>query len=338
MGFNQGIIIPGEIRRMDLNRITLLPADPNLHFAAIAALMTSHETEPTTESSLVDWFHRQQELGIQFTVAINPQGRVLGFNGLYRENRNYDRLYSVYIIVAPDFRGSGLGCLLFDDLLIQAAGWHARTLKTRVRDNYPEAIRFANQRGFAEKKHIIEMRFDLSAWDERRYEAILQAVQAQGFYFTNMAELGDTQEARRKLYTLNNITAATEPGSDGIPPWASFEDFERFVCNTRWYHPDAQIVAIDTHTGEWAAMSAITVFDGADHAYNLFTGTDMRYRRRRLAQAVKTLALLRARNFGVGVVRTSHNSENAAMIAIDTKLGYVRTPGTLVMEKELEHA
>jgi hypothetical protein len=37
-------------------------------------------------------------------------------------------------------------------------------------------------------------------------------------------------------------------------------------------------------------------------------------------------------------VRTSHNSENTAMIAIDTKLGYVRTPGTLIMEKEMENA
>jgi RimJ/RimL family protein N-acetyltransferase len=97
-------------------------------------------------------------------------------------------------------------------------------------------------------------------------------------------------------------------------------------------------VAIDTHTGEWAAMSAITVFKGADHAYNLFTGTDIHYRGRKLAQAVKALALRKARAFGVGAVRTSHNSENAAMIAIDTKLGYVRKPGVLIMEKELVHA
>ena len=79
-------------------------------------------------------------------------------------------------------------------------------------------------------------------------------------------------------------------------------------------------------------------FAGADHAYNLFTGTDVRYRGRKLAQAVKTLALRKARTYGVGMVRTSHNSENVAMIAIDTKLGYKFTPGTFTMEKELTHA
>ena len=205
-----------------------------------------------------------------------------------------------------------------------------------MRDNCDEGIYFANKRGFVEKKHSIEMMFDLSTWEEAHYTPILQALKAQGFRFTNMAELGDTPEARRKLYILNNSAAATDPGSDGIPPWASFEEFEKYVCNSSWYHPDGQIVAIDTHTGEWAAMSAITVFDGADHAYNLFTGTDVRYRGRKLAQAVKALALRKARTFGVGAVRTSHNSENAAMIAIDTKLGYVRTPGVLIMEKELD--
>jgi RimJ/RimL family protein N-acetyltransferase len=151
-----------------------------------------------------------------------------------------------------------------------------------------------------------------------------------------MAELGDTPDARQKLYTLNNDASATDPGSDGIPPWASFEEFDSDVCSSSWYHPESQIVAIDTHTGKWAAMSAITVFEGADHAYNLFTGTDVRYRGRKLAQAVKSLALRWARESGVSSVRTSHDSENEAMLAIDTKLGYMRTPGMYSMVKILE--
>lgn len=323
---------------MDLTHISIQPADPMRHFSAIAALMTSQETEPTTEQSLAEWYTRQLENGILLSVAVSPEVRVLGFNGIYRENLNYEGLYGIYLIVEQGSMGYGLGSLLYDNLLSQAAKLGARKLKTRVRDTNDEGIRFANQRGFVEKKHSIEMMFDLNNWDDSRYDPTLHTLQAQGFRFTNMAELGDTQEARRKLYALNSTAAATDPGSDGVPPWASFEDYNKYVCNTSWYHPDGQIVAIDTYTSEWAAMSAITVFAGADHAYNLFTGTDVRYRGLKLAQAVKALALHKARMFGVDTVRTSHNSENAAMIAIDTKLGYVRTPGTLIMEKEMENA
>ena len=320
---------------MDLKHINIQPADPSRHFAAIAGLMNTQETEPNTAESLAEWYNKQQEDGIRFSVAVIPEDEVLGFNGVYRTNLNRERFYAIYLIVSPGVRGHGLGSLLYDNLLVHTAELGVCTLRARVRDNCDEGIQFANKRGFVEKKHSIEMMFDLSTWDEAHYASILEALRAQGFRFTNMAELGDTSEARRKLYILNNGAAATDPGSDGIPPWASFEEFEKDVCNSSWYHPDGQIVAIDTHNGEWAAMSAITVFAGADHAYNLFTGTDVRYRGRKLAQAVKALALRKARTFGVGAVRTSHNSENTAMIAIDTKLGFVRTPGILIMEKEL---
>ncbi|HSB65906.1 MAG TPA: GNAT family N-acetyltransferase [Anaerolineales bacterium] len=322
---------------MSVKDIRLLTAEPPLHFAAIAALISSQETEPSTQQTLTEWYTRQREDGIIFTAAVDVDGQVVGFNGIYRDNLNLVQHYGVYLIVDPGLRGKGLGSRLYKDLLHHAAELNAKTLKVRVRDNCDEGIHFAIQHGFVEKKHSIEMKFDLKCWDESRYATILQTLQKEGFLFTNMAEQGDTQAARGKLFALNCSVAATDPGSDGVPPWASFEEFERDVCSSYWYHPDSQIVAIDTNTGAWVAMSAITVFQGADHAYNLFTGTDVRYRGRKLAQAVKSLALRKAREFGVDTVRTSHNSENTAMIAIDTRLGYIRTPGTLVMEKDLDN-
>jgi RimJ/RimL family protein N-acetyltransferase len=322
---------------MDLKLITIQAIDPVDHFGAVAALLNTIETEPNTPESLSEWYYKQLADGIKFFVAVDPVGSVHAFSGLYRMNTNLEGYYGMYLVVTGELWGHGLGSQLLDHLLLHAARLGVKTLRTRVRDNSDHSIRFADRRGFVQKYHSIEMVLELNTWDDYQYEPLLQALRVQGFLFTNMAELGDTQDARRKLYALNNGAAATDPGSGGILPWSSFEEFERDVCNSSWYHPDGQIVAIDTQTGEWAAMSAITVFAGADHAYNLFTGTDIRYRGRKLAQAVKTLALRKAPTYGVGRVRTSHNSENVPMIAIDTKLGYTRMPGTLVMEKELVH-
>ena len=95
-------------------------------------------------------------------------------------------------------------------------------------------------------------------------------------------------------------------------------------------------MAIDSATGDWAAMSAITRLEGNDYAYNLFTGVDERYRGRKLGQAVKVLALRYAREMlQAHTVRTHHNFKNLPMIAIDQKLGYSMLPGTFLMEKEL---
>jgi RimJ/RimL family protein N-acetyltransferase len=64
---------------------------------------------------------------------------------------------------------------------------------------------------------------------------------------------------------------------------------------------------------------------------------DSHYRGRKLAQAVKVLALRYARNvLKVNIVHTDHNTMNHPMIAIDRKFGYVEMPGNFVMKKNLE--
>jgi RimJ/RimL family protein N-acetyltransferase len=144
------------------------------------------------------------------------------------------------------------------------------------------------------------------------------------------------ENAQRKLYALNDMTSMETPGSTGEHTWDTFEEFHKNVCQAAWYNPAGQMLVIDTNTGDWIGMSAITRFEGNDFAYNLHTGIDKRYRGRKLAQAVKVTALRFAREgLKVHSVRTHHNTQNDPMIAIDLKLGYRVIPGHYAMEKTL---
>ncbi len=179
------------------------------------------------------------------------------------------------------------------------------------------------------------MRLNLDTFEDSSYDALITNLIADGFRFTSMADLGNTEEAQRHLYLLNDETNMDVPGRNNERTWASFEDFQKRVCQTDWYKPGGQIVAIDTTTGNWVAMSAISRFQ--NHAYNLHTGVDRNYRGRKLAQAVKVLALRYARDvLKVNVVNTDHNTMNHPMIAIDRKFGYIELPGTFVMRKVIE--
>lgn len=315
---------------------TLLPPEPGGDFARLAALFSSIETEPTSESGLLDWYNRELAQGLQMRVAHETQGALAGVVCLYRRGDPVNRYFDLYLIVAPEFRRQGLGRRLYAELERFAAEAQACRLYGVVRDNDPVSLGFAERRGFSVRAHGIEMALDLAGFDSTRFDPLIASLRAAGFHFTTMAELGDSDDARRRLYALNSSTAATTPGSEGEPPWASFEDFEASVCRSRWYRPQGQVQAIDTRTGAWAGMSAITRFEGADHAYNLFTGVDPAYRGRGLAQAVKVLALrYAAQALGARIVRTNHNAQNAPMLAIDRKLGYVQTPGTFGVVKAL---
>lgn len=304
-------------------------------FRQLASLFTLEQDEPTTESGLIADYEEHQQRIFRLMVAEDEQGDFLGFNWATRSRFEATEAY-FYVIVKPDQRGQGVGGRLYDDVEYAALGAKIKKLQVDIRDTCPECRAFALRRGLVEKRHSIGMTLDLSAFDDRLYSETIEKLQAEGFLFTSMGAMGNTEEAQRKLYALNDMTSSEIPGSEGERSWLSFEDFQQKVCQSNWYRPDGQMVVIDAASGEWVGMSAITCFDGTDYAYNLHTGVDRRYRGRKLAQSVKVLALRYARDvLTVTTVRTHHNSNNAPMIAIDRKLGYVQSPGIFHMEKEL---
>ncbi|HEX6269499.1 MAG TPA: GNAT family N-acetyltransferase [Anaerolineales bacterium] len=319
-----------------MKTITLRPAEPERDFGQLAALFSLEQDEPTSETGLRADYEEHKERIIRLMVAEDEQGELLGFNWAARSKFDEKQAY-FYLIVKPERREQGAGRQLYEDLEGAARAAQVQKLQVSVRDDCPECRAFAERRDFTERSHAIAMALDLDTFDDRPYNGTITKLQAEGFQFTSMEALGNAEEAQRKLYALNDMTVRETPGSEGQPSWLSFDDFQKSVCQADWYKPAGQMVVIDTASGIWAALSAITRFEEVDYAYNLHTGVDKRYRGRKLAQAVKVLALRYARNdLRVSTVRTHHNALNAPMIAIDRKLGYVQIPGFFSMEKILD--
>ena len=319
-----------------MNAISLRNTDPPRDFDWIAALINSVDMEPTSVNELKEWYQRKLPDDIHLRVVENASREKLGFHCLFRYNAGDGIHYKFYLIVEPEYRRQGAGAALYDHLEGLAHSMGTGAITTNILDNDPSSRHFAEKHGFIQKSHDIQMVLDLGVFDDKSQTDFITALKSKGFHFTTMAELGNGEEAQRKLYELNNSVSATQPGHEGVSAWGSFEDFQRTVCQMGWYKPAGQFVVTEKSTGDWVAMSAITRFENSDYAYNLFTGVDLRYRSRKLAQAVKSLALSYARDqLGVDKVRTNHNADNAPMIAIDRKLGYVQIPGTCRMEKTL---
>jgi mycothiol synthase len=308
---------------------------PEKDFAEIALLLSSQEDEPTTEAAAREDYEQHKDSLVRLTVAEDEQGNLLGFTWAWCSKVEPGQV-TFHLVVKPEHRRQGAGRRLYQNLARAARNKQAHKLRVNVRDTCPEGLRFVERRGFSELRHQIGMELDLASFDDRPYDEVLARLKGEGFRFTSMGELGNTEEAQHKLFTLNDTAAASTPGAEGEHPWASFKDFQQSVCGSDWYKPEGQIVAIDSLTGEWAGMSAITQIAGREYAYNLFTGVDLSYRGRKLGQAVKVLALRYARDtLKVTVVRTHHNTKNLPMLAIDRKFGYRPLPGSFLMEKEL---
>ena len=100
-----------------------------------------------------------------------------------------------------------------------------------------------------------------------------------------------------------------------------------------WFQPAGQILA--AAGDEYVGLAAVGYFEDQNYMYNNITGVLRDYRGRKIAQALKLLTIRYAQAYGAATIRTSNDSENAPMLAINRKLGYKPLPGKYLMHCEL---
>jgi GNAT superfamily N-acetyltransferase len=208
-------------------------------------------------------------------------------------------------------------------------------LDTEALEQCPEGLAFAQKRGFVIDHHMFKSKIDLATFDGTPYDGLVDSLKAEGFRFFSLAEASDTLEARRKLYALNYAAAMDDPSSTGS--FIDFENFNRNFDTASWFRAEGQILASVMVGGEerYVGLSAVGYFVTDNYMYNLFTGVDREYRGRKLAQALKSLSIRFAKEFGADYIITHNDSQNAPMLAVNRKLGYQPLPGVYRLVKQL---
>lgn len=304
------------------------PIQSDADLPGIVAVLNAFETVPITVTQFKGWLANTAPDRIcRRRVVVSPHDHVIGYSVIVRESYMLEGQFSVWVGVHPASRGGGVGAMLFEDAASFLREQSATSLRSEVRDDSAESLRFAKHRGFQIHHHTFESVLDLTTFTEKPYRSLLAAVEASAIRLCSVADFFDTPEARRKLYELNRVTGLDEPDSDGTS--MPFEDFEKWICNAEWYRPDGQLIAVDGEA--WVGLAAVRLVPENQEAYNLMTGVLQPYRGRKIAQALKLCAIRYARQHGCRSIRTNNDSQNAPMLAINQKLGYQPRPGKYIL-------
>jgi mycothiol synthase len=152
-----------------------------------------------------------------------------------------------------------------------------------------------------------------------------------GIELMTLADWTDPDKIR-KLYELNEITVQDVPHSLPIVS-ETFEDFEHRVSA-----PDrrADRFWIALRGDRAIAMSYLKFPPVRGTVWTGFTCTHPDSRGQGVARAVKLQTLAQAAELGVPIVCTDNDSENAPMLHINERLGYVRRPGFVEHHRRVE--
>ena len=302
---------------------TFRPMDIGTDAADMARIYSCNVPEPITVDTARGWWTLREGQIRTTMLALDENRHAIGYWDLERETWMAPGHFFIKIIVAPEARGHGLGTQMYEAASRAAREYNATHFESNVREDDRLSLKFAETRGFKIERHAFESTLELADFDESQFSELMERIHADGFRFFSLAEAGNTEENRHKLYDVNRAASLDGIGSDGTFP--DFYAFSKNVFEASWFRADTQLLA--SHADRWVGIAAIGIYTADNHAYNAFTGVLREYRGRKLAQALKLQTILLARKEGMRYIRTNNDSRNAPMLAINRKLGYKPEPG-----------
>lgn len=290
----------------------------------LGRLLSLTRPESVTLEQVHDWWQPRQAEIRQTILALNKAGQVTGMADAQRTPSMRPAHFWLSVVVLPEWRRQGTGARLFENGVLFVRSQGGIVLESAIRDNDPGSLQFAERRGYWIERHSFDSVLDLASFEASYFSGLLEQIQAAGFRFFSLADLGTlTEPSKQKLYELNRITGLDNPGNNRSFP--SYADFCKNVFEASWFHPADQMLA--TYRDQWAGLTALAFYPEGNYAFNAFTGVLPEYRGRGLATALKLQAIERARSYGAKYIRTNNDSQNAPMLAVNRKLGYQPRPG-----------
>lgn len=210
----------------------------------------------------------------------------------------------LHVAVDEHHRRRGVGAALYERGLAYVGTLGPDSILANFHEN-DAGVAFAAARGFALERAEIEASLDPRDVTEQPDPGVdLQPVAAVD---------------PRLVHVVDAEATVDVPSTEQADVMA-YDEWERHVLDHPLFTQAGSFVAMAD--GVAAAISMLTVDPETGRAANWFTGTLRAYRGRGLARAVKLASIHWAAANGVTQLATYNDETNAAMLAINRRLGY----------------
>jgi GNAT superfamily N-acetyltransferase len=298
--------------------LTIRPSTP----ADLEALLEvrNDSLPPVAMAQFMQWEQeRPADLPYHRWIALDETGVARGYAVAWRGYDTRAGHLTLTVRVHSDYRRRGVGRGLHAAALSWAREQGADCMEASARIEDEPAQAFMAATGWREIGQVQFSRLDLSGFDVAPYRGAMKKAQEQGFRFVTLAELGLGEAGLAQYHAFVSRLEQDIPGRGPLtPPYAVWR--ERVVAGQLDWRPEHTLLALHGH--DWAAVSAVELEqDGA--AYTAITAVERAHRGAGLGMALKVAALELALKLGATSATTYNHTNNAPMLAVNAKFGYV---------------
>lgn len=308
-------------------------------YEAVARLHTAaYPDTPTTAAEVRDWVREQVDRGLysEWILAAEQHTEAVVGGVWFHQRKVHPRKYFLRGYVHPGWAHRGIGRRLMEAALETLHARGAHQVQSFAREDHPRSVAFLRHAGFTEVGRDFESRLPAAACDLTPFAVYVDQTRALGIELTTLAdELARDPTCLRGVYQAHCALGFAIPSEDpDLPAPVSFEAYRAWQVEHPLVLKDAYFLAKrgDVFVGE-SAMKRSAVDGGVLHQE--LTAVAVEYRGRGVATALKVLTIQYAQQHGFREIRTFNSSRNAPMLAINTKLGFVRQPAWILFVKAL---
>ena len=289
-----------------------------------------HLQETVAEWERMDARRAAEEVHLRLSIG-DPAVAFLGVRDLSTTAYHTPGSCGFTLSVAPEHRCQGLGSALYERVVAFAQERGAARLWSHFRllHSIEPAVQFLESRGFVETDRELSVLLDLTTFDPTPYARPLLS----GLYLRSLADAGDTEENRRKVYALDGLIHRDVPTHDVLPERPPFEEWNKMLAGPEF---DANAVVLaENADGDWVGMSVLGFQEHTTIGWTNITGVAREYRGQGMALALKLKALEFAKSRGCTLILTENHEDNAPMRAINKKLGFTPDAPSVTYVKTL---
>jgi GNAT superfamily N-acetyltransferase len=295
--------------------------------ATIARIVNAVSPDDPTSIDEMRWADATYPGGVRFLAELDGRPVGVGTVGrIYVHPPEFDALWAT-VDVLPDARRQGIGSALLLAVSERARERGKSTLHVPVTAARPESVQFLLDRGFTELERNKMVRLDLAGVAPPPIEM------PSGVLLTTLAERRDLLAGAHEvaIEAFPDIPGGDEPIAAG-----GLDEFRARDVDRPGIPADAFMVALEAATGRVVGYASLMLVPGKPTvAWHDMTAVARDWRGRGVAGALKRATIRWAIEHGLEALDTGNDPDNAAMRAVNARLGFRPMPDVMTMRGPL---